>query len=138
MFMLVGVAQVVPLHSHKDACMFNNPVANSLTSITHIQPTDEANEAEDKESCTGHVNTKLWVNIQISGSPLGRPPLPFCHVHPALLIPIQTSLLNISHWINTHTHTAPFIILKRSPSSMAKRPVLLIILCINKWQICVT
>ena len=38
---------------------------------------------------------------------------------------------------HTHTHTV-YLSLKRSPFSLARRPVLLLILCINKWQICGT
>lgn len=39
---------------------------------------------------------------------------------------------------HTHKHRSIYYSLKRSQFSLAKRPVLLIILCINKWQICAT
>jgi len=101
---------------------------------------------------TACVNNKLGVQIQISGSPLGRPQLPFRHVqpqnrHPPPLVPTQ--YLPLKHQpLDKHTHTdththshtysSIYYSLKRSPFSLAKRPTLLIILCINKWQICAT
>lgn len=131
------------IHPHKHTHTHTDPKAHS------VQTLRARTQLMKPRTKTAHrLCEKQTVGKQISGALLGRPRLPFCHVqpqnrHPPPLVPTQHvppkhQPLDEHTDTHSHTHNSIYYSLKRSPFSLAKRPVLLIILCINKWQICAT